>query len=263
MNLSEESEGHLSENEIRTTKEDGSPNNKRFSNYFLPSDGTMNSGSIPRAQLDDDPHKRSGVRPKMPLPAGGAGTIDRTRHDSGNHYYASAATLQRDRPRTMPYDGPRTIPEESNVPVPPPPSMYGHLMKRDGGLDPNDPMDIYAKRMNTFFMESSKKNAQKKQLEGLVAAIGFMGVILSTIVLVVYLAIQAPYIRRVIGPFYATDFHESREDELNDVRRLEPPTTNVLYGVELGAGIFVGIMMIVTDCLLSKSFSMIIHVIIS
>ena len=118
-----------------------------------------------------------------------------------------------------------------------------------------DQMDIYNKRMSSYFLESSKRNGERKQLEGLVGAIGFTGVIASCAIFIVYLAIQAPHIRKVIGPFYATDFHLSRQEEANETRRLEPPTTNVLYGVELGCGIFIGIMMIVTDCLLSESIT--------
>ena len=72
---------------------------------FLHDDAAM-AGTIPRAHIGDQDNKR--LRPQFPLP----GTIERTRGESASHYYASAATLQRERPATLQRtpNGPRIRP---------------------------------------------------------------------------------------------------------------------------------------------------------
>ena len=189
-------------------------------NISFPEDAYFGEGSIPRAQL--------AKRPPLPLPS-------RTRNESGNHYYASAGTLQR--------DAEREIPSKNPAPQPPPrASMYGNY------LNVQDPE--YAEKMSRYLQQSSKKHADLRNLQGLAAAIGFIGIVLSAAALLSYLAVQAPHLRRTIGPFYASDFHREWND--TDISRTTLPTPNVIYGLELGGCIILGLLLILTDALLSK-----------
>jgi len=232
------------------------------------------NSTIPRAHLSTfvspaaaaAPPSSSSARPPLPLPAA------RIRHESGNaenHYYASAGTLLREA---------KEIPSKRHAPpapIPPPPphvlptvsgSMRGgpygssnYYMMRVGGGEggaaaaATEVDDVYATKMSQYIKDTSKKHSQRKDLEGLVAAIGFIGIILSVAALLAYFAVQAPYLRKSIGPAYASDYHnrEKSEDAKNAVTLNKLQTTaNVLYGIELACSIILGVLMVLTDALL-------------
>ena len=102
---------------------------------------------------------------------------------------------------SAPYSVGNEIPAKRPAP-PPPGGPYSHQ-----GLPPppassylsyaNNPE--YVSRVSSYIKETGRKHASRRDLEGLVAAIGLIGVILSIASLVAYFAVQAPHLRSAIG----------------------------------------------------------------
>jgi len=220
-------------------------------------------GSIPRAHLDHQ-------RPPLPLPETGLQARGSPRHSPGSghqgqghnqghiesHYYASAGTIQREVGAlrshqaaaaaandyySAPYSGAAPLPAHMHAPL----HAMGGLPTMVNGNYGNDPE--YVSKVSSYIKESGRKHAARRDLEGLVAAIGFIGVILSLASLAAYLAVQAPHLRKAIGPTYASEFHEDQESaEVS--RKLQ--TANVIYGVELACCITMALLLLLTDALL-------------
>lgn len=194
-------------------------------------------GSIPRAHLTSQ-------RPPLPIPQGGSPRVSSGSQDQ--HYYASAGTIKREVNAlrsndyySAPYSSGSEIPAKRHAPQPP--AMVPPYVSY------NNSNPEYVSRVSNYIKETGKKHAARRDLEGLVAAIGFIGVILSLASLAAYLAVQAPYLRKAIGPAYAYDFHED-EDSAEVSRKLQ--TANVIYGVELACSIIMGLLLLLSDALL-------------
>jgi len=228
-------------------------------------------GSIPRAHL-------SAQRPPLPLPDRSPRNSSGSPPADNNHYYASAGTIKREVNAlraggtsgdyySAPYSVGNEIPAKRPAP-PPPGGPYSHQ-----GLPPppssylsyaNNPE--YVSRVSSYIKETGRKHASRRDLEGLVAAIGLIGVILSIASLVAYFAVQAPHLRSAIGPAYDHYLHEDSNSTLfigtsnvqnENGRTLQSAevsktlqTANVIYGVELAACITLGLLLLLSDALL-------------
>lgn len=133
--------------------------------------------------------------------------------------------------------------------------------------------------------DRARKFSRNRHLEGIALAIGFIGVLVAVSMLLAYVIVQAPQLRRKIGPSLYIPSGESPDFGTNNSVQAEPGDNRenrglqlpkdtleaeetgddvrllgsigpaarkpyVIYGVEIGLSIFAGILMITTNALL-------------